>query len=355
MVWGSAGGPLVRSAAVAPDLPDGPDPASVPAGGRSAPRPVALVGTTASGKSALALALARRDPGIEIVSVDSMQVYRGMDIGTAKPTAAEQAEVRHHLIDVVDPWEEFAVAWFAREARRAVDDIEARGHRALLVGGTGLYLRAVVDDLTLPGRYPAVRHELEAEPDTEALHRRLVALDPVAATRMEPTNRRRVVRALEVTLGSGRAFSSFGPGLDAYPPSRFHLVGVQLPHEVVSDRVEQRYRQQMAAGFLDEVRALLAHPHGLSRTARQALGYRDLIAHLEDGIDLDEALELAVRRTRRFARRQASWFRRDPRIHWLAALDDPAAVLPGLENELAVADRTPPRAEAGSGADGTAE
>lgn len=298
------------------------------------PRHAALVGVTASGKSALALDLARLDRTIELVSVDSMQVYRGMDIGTAKPSPAERAEVPHHLVDVADPWEDFTVARFVRAARTAVTAIEARGHRALLVGGTGLYLRAVVDDLAVPGRYPDVRGELEADPDTAGLHRRLAALDPVAAGRMEPTNRRRVVRALEVTLGSGRPFSSFGPGLDVYPASRFHLVGVRLPHEVVAARIEERYRRQVTAGFLDEVRRLLAHPRGLSRTARQALGYRELIGHLAGESTPDEALELAVRRTRRFARRQASWFRRDPRIRWHDAATDPDEVLPALARDL---------------------
>ncbi|HEX8804575.1 MAG TPA: tRNA (adenosine(37)-N6)-dimethylallyltransferase MiaA, partial [Acidimicrobiales bacterium] len=170
----------------------------------------ALVGTTASGKSALALAVARRRPDVELVSVDSMQVYRGMDVGTAKPTPAERAEVPHHMIDVADPWDDFTVTRFQAGVRAALAGVDARGHRALLVGGTGLYLRAVVDDLDIPGRFPAARAELEAEPDTPALHRRLAGLDPVAAGRMEPTNRRRVVRALEVTLGSGRPFSSYG-------------------------------------------------------------------------------------------------------------------------------------------------
>lgn len=326
-------------------LPDSSGAASRP------PRHVALVGTTASGKSALALDLARRDPGIEIVSVDSMQVYRGMDIGTAKPTVAERDEVPHHLVDIADPWEDFTVAWFARAARAAVDEIEARGRRAVLVGGTGLYLRAVVDELTVPGRYPQARAEVEAEPDTRVLHRRLHDLDPVAAGRMEPTNRRRVVRALEVTLGSGRPFSSFGPGLDVYPPSRFHLVGIRLPPEVVASRIEARYRQQVAAGFLDEVRRLLADPRGLSRTARQALGYRELIGHLSGEATLDEAVDLAIRRTRRFARRQRSWFRRDPRIRWIDARDDPSSALPRLVDELATADRREdaPRAPAAPG------
>jgi tRNA dimethylallyltransferase len=305
------------------------------------PRHLALVGTTASGKSALALALAREDPRLEIVSVDSMQVYRGMDVGTAKATAAERDEVAHHLLDVADPWEDYTLARYAADAREALAGIEARGRRAVLVGGTGLYLRAVVDDLNVPGRFPAARADLEADPDTPALHRRLTELDPVAASRMEPTNRRRVVRALEVTLGSGRPFSSYGPGLDVYPPTRFHQVGVALPHEVVARRVEARYHQQMADGFLEETRALLAAPEGMSRTARQALGYAELIDHLTAGVPLDEALGVAIRRTRRFARRQHSWFRRDPRIRWLHALDDPLALLPGVRAELAGLEAAP--------------
>jgi tRNA dimethylallyltransferase len=288
----------------------------------------ALVGTTASGKSALALALARRDPRIELVSVDSMQVYRGMDIGTAKPTPAERAEVRHHLLDLADPWESFTVARFQRAFRAAIADIEARGRRALLVGGTGLYLRAAVDDLAIPGEYPEVRVELEAEPDTPALHGRLAGLDPVAAGRMEPTNRRRVIRALEVTLGSGRPFSSFGPGLESYPPSRFRLVGIALPPDVVAARIAARYHEQVEQGFVDEVRRLATDPRGLSRTASQALGYRELLSHVAGETSLDDAIDLAINRTRRFARRQRSWFRRDPRIDWFTATDPAELVDP---------------------------
>jgi len=298
-------------------------------------RHAALVGTTASGKSALALAVARRDPALELVSVDSMQVYRGMDIGTAKPTPAERAEVPHHLLDIADPCDEFTVTSFAELARAAVADIEARGRRALLVGGTGLYLRALIDELTVPGRYPEARASVDAEHDTRALHRRLVELDPIAASRMEPTNRRRVVRALEVTIGSGRPFSSFGPGLEEYPPSRFQLIGVELPLDVVAARIETRYHEQVAAGFVEEAARLLADPRGVSRTARQALGYRELFDHLAGCCSLDEAVELAVRRTRRFARRQRSWFRRDPRIRWLRA-DDPAELLGPLLDELGI-------------------
>jgi len=296
-------------------------------------RPLALVGTTASGKSALALEAARRRPGLELVSVDSMQVYRGMDIGTAKPTAEERAEIPHHLLDLADPDEDFSVARFQAEARAALADIEGRGRRALLVGGTGLHLRAVIDDLTIPGQWPEVRRELEAAVEADgpaALHARLTELDPPAAARMEPTNTRRILRALEVTIGGGRPFSSYGPGLDAHPPTRFGLVGVSLPADVVAGRIELRYAEQLADGFVDEVRALRARPAGLSRTARQALGYRELLAHLDGELDLGAAVDLAVRRTRRFARRQRVWFRRDPRIRWLEAGADPDAALDSL-------------------------
>ena len=278
-----------------------------------------LVGATASGKSALALELARRDPSWALVSMDSMQVYRGMDIGTAKPTAAERSEVPHHLIDLLEPWEDGTVAWFQQQARAAIDDIEARGRRALLVGGTALYVQAVVDDLDIPGQYDEVRGILESDPDTRALHAQLVALDPLAAGRMQPTNRRRIIRALEVTMGSGRPFSSFGPGLDAHPPTAFTLVGVRRGSEDLRDRIAARYAQQMDAGFLEEVRRLRAEPRGISRTAGQALGYKELLEHLDGVSSLDEALDLAIRRTRRFARRQWAWFRRDPRIRWLDA------------------------------------
>ena len=290
------------------------------------PRHLALVGTTASGKSALAIEAARQHRDVELVSVDSMQVYRGMDIGTAKPTLDERADVPHHLIDIADPDEEFTVARFQRAALDAIAEIESREHRAVLVGGTGLYVRAVVDGLAIPGRYPEVVEQLVGVA-TSALHERLRTLDPVAATRMEPTNRRRIVRALEVTVGSGRPFSSYGPGLEAYPPTRFRLVGVALPAPVVSARIAARYDQQIAEGFVDEVRALAERERGLSRTAAQALGYRELLAHVRGACTLDDAVDEAVRRTRQFARRQRAWFRRDPRIEWLTADTDPDEVL----------------------------
>ncbi|MDQ1439596.1 MAG: tRNA dimethylallyltransferase [Acidimicrobiaceae bacterium] len=255
-----------------------------------------------------------------------MQVYRGMDIGTAKPSAAEQAEVPHHLLDVADPGEEFTVTRFQAAFQQALAAIEGRGHRALLVGGTGLYVRAVVDDLSPPGQWPEVRAEVESEQDTSSLHARLAALDPDAAARMEPTNRRRVVRALEVTLGSGRPFSTFGPGLDAHPPSPFRMVGLWLPRPVVAQRIQARVQAMVEAGLPDEVRALASRPDGLSRTARQALGYKEFL----DGMGAEEAVAETVRRTKAFARRQRMWFRRDPRITWFGAAANPFAVLPAL-------------------------
>jgi tRNA dimethylallyltransferase len=278
-----------------------------------------LVGPTAVGKSALALAVARRAGDVEIVTADSMQVYRGMDIGTAKPTAAERSEIPHHVLDVVDPHESYSVSDYQLAARSAIADISRRGSRALVVGGTGLYVQALTDQLGLPGQYPAVREQLERESDTEVLHRRLAGLDPRAASRMEPTNRRRIVRALEVTLGAGRPFSSFGPGLGAYPPTPHRLVGLDLPRPELDRRIEERYTRQLADGFLDEIRRLDAAPGGLSVTAAQALGYKELLAHLHGECSLEEALAVAVARTRRFARRQQRWFRRDPRIRWLDA------------------------------------
>ena len=291
-------------------------------------RHLALVGPTASGKSALALALARARSDIEIVSVDSMQVYRGMDIGTAKPTPDERRAVPHHLLDLVDPSEEYTVTRFQTAFRTALAGIEQRGHRALLVGGTGLYLRAAVDDLEFPGQYPEVRAALAAEPDVEVLYQRLSALDPVAAGRMERTNRRRVQRALEVSVGSGRRFSSFGPGMEEYGPTDFRLLGLWLPPEVTATRIADRYEEQLASGFLDEVRALAATQGGVSRTARQALGYRELLSHLEEDLPLAVAVDRAVVRTRKFARRQRSWFRRDPRIGWLGHSGDSRRLLP---------------------------
>jgi tRNA dimethylallyltransferase len=307
---------------------------------------VALVGPTASGKSDIALDVALRsggpgrtdcrELGVEVVSIDSMAVYRGMDIGTAKPTSQRRGRVRFHLVDLVDPSEEFTVLQFQQAARRSMADIARRRHGTLLVGGTGLYLRSVVDGLSFPGRFPAVAADLAAGLEAAgppgspgersalaALHRQLIRLDAVAAGRIEPTNRRRLLRALEVTIGSGKPFSSFGPGLERYPPSAVVHVGIRHDPAVLDRRIADRFGRWMDLGFLEEVRSLRERPGGVSRTARQALGYRELLAHLEDGLPLTDAVDQAIRRTRAFARRQMAWFRRDPRIVWMTTDDDP--------------------------------
>ena len=293
-----------------------------------APVRVAVVGPTASGKSAVAMAVAERLGDVELISIDSMQVYRGMDIGTAKPTADERARVPHHLLDLVEPGDDFTVAEFQRAYRAVLGELAARGARAILVGGTGLYHRAVVDDLDLPGEWPAIRARLEQEAAAAGpatLHARLARLDPAAASKMEPTNTRRIVRALEVCEGSGRRFSAFGPGLDTYPPDGVPQIGLRWDRAVLADRIEQRVHRMMDDGLLDEVRRLRAVPGGLSRTAAQALGYKELIAHLDGECPLDEAVEQVIVRTRQFAVRQLRWFGRDPRVRWVDVQHDPVA------------------------------
>jgi len=278
---------------------------------------VALVGTTASGKSALAHQLGLEHRDVSILCVDAMTVYRGMDIGTAKPTPAQRRDVRYELLDLVEPSEQFTLFEFQRAARASAEDVWNLGGAVLYVGGTGLYGRAVLDNFDLPRQYPEVRASLEARTgDVAALYEELRALDPVAAARMEPTNERRILRALEVTLGSGRPFSSYGPGLRTYGPVRVIQVGLRADFAELDERVEKRFREWMDQGLLDEVRTLATNPRGLSRTARQAVGYRELLSHVEDGVDLEQCVRDAITQTKRLARRQRSWFSRDPRIEW---------------------------------------
>ena len=290
------------------------------------PKRVAVLGPTASGKSSVAMAVAEQEGDVELISVDSMQVYRGMDIGTAKPTRSEQQRVPHHLIDLVDADAEFAVAQFQRAFAALLVDISARGRRAILVGGTGLYHRAVIDGLDLPGEWPHIRTRLQTEADNLGpvrLHERLSDLDPRAAAKIEPNNVRRIVRALEVCEGSGRPFSSYGPGLDAYPTTPVTQIGLRWDRAVLTDRIDQRVRQMIQNGLLDEVASLA--PGGLSKTAAQALGYKELLAHLDGSISLDEAVEQVIVHTRQFAVRQLRWFQRDPRVRWVDIESDPVA------------------------------
>jgi tRNA dimethylallyltransferase len=298
------------------------------------PVPLVVLGPTASGKSDVAMAYAGTSPAVEILAVDAMQVYRRMDIGTAKPSPADRAAVPHHGIDLAEPSEEFTVAQFTRHATVALADIADRAAHAVVVAGTGLYLRAITDPMEIPGQWPTVRAELEARAGAvgpEGLHAQLAVLDPLAASRMEPTNTRRVVRALEVTIGSGRPFSSFGPGLDHHPAVPFVQIGLQWDRAVLTERIARRVHAMMANGLLAEVDALMRAPEGLSRTACQALGYKELISHLQQQCTLEEAVETIILRTRQFAVRQERWFRRDPRVRWVHIEHDPVAeVLPVL-------------------------
>jgi len=285
------------------------------------PKRVALVGTTASGKSHAALGVAEALGDIELCCIDSMTLYREMDIATAKPTRSDQQRVRHHLLDLVDPGEEFSVAQFQALANEAIVTVELRTQRALLVGGTGLYLRAVIDGLEFPGRFPHVASALDAIADSPhglaRLYERLMVLDPVGARRVEPNNRRRLVRALEVTIATGRPFSSFGPGLSEYRKTDVALVGIAYDPVGIAERIEERVQAWLEAGWVDEVAALSRREGGLSLTARQALGYKEILAHIEDGEDLGECVSATIARTKNMAKRQWAWFRRDPRIVWV--------------------------------------
>ncbi len=256
--------------------------------------------------------------------MDSMQVYRGMDIGTAKPTAEERSLVVHHLVDVADPAEDYSVVRFQREARAAIADIEERGRRALLVGGTGLYLQAVIDDLTFPGEDRELRAALEERAAGPAeladMYAELTVRDPVAAARIEPGNRRRVVRALEVIELTGRPFSSFGAGIatDHTPVIPVRIAGLAVEVSETSRRIEARVAAMAAAGLLDEVLGLRARPW--SRTARQAIGYKEVLEFLDGRLEtFADACVAIARRSRTFARRQRAWFRRDGRIRWFDA------------------------------------
>ena len=298
---------------------------------KTTPTRLAIVGCTASGKSSLGLAVAsilrERDVPAEIVCVDSMTVYRGLDVGTAKATLDEQMLVPHHCIDLVEPDEEYSVGDFQRFALRAIDNIESRGGVPILVGGTGLYVDAVVDELDIPSQFPAVRAaltlELRSGVPLENLYARLDSLDPSAATKMEPTNERRIIRALEVCVGSGRPFSSFGPGLEAsQEPGRYAMIGLEWDRSTLAARIEHRLAKQFDDGFLEEAAALLEHwGDSLSKTVGQALGYRELWEFLDNLWEFDEILTEIVTHTRQFAVRQERWFRRDKRIHWLDGTD----------------------------------
>ncbi len=284
---------------------------------------VVLVGPTAAGKSSLATALVQRytaaGHSAEIINADSMLVYRGMDIGTAKPSEPERAKIRHHMVDLLDVDQTWTVAEFQQIARATIADCQARGVISIVVGGSALYVRAIVDDFEFPGTDPAVRARLEQElvnHGAERLYRRLGEADPVAAARILPGNARRIIRALEVIELTGRSFSA------SLPERRYRLpdvvqIGLAVDRATLDARIAARVDAMWAAGFVDEVRRLATAGLRESMTASRALGYRQVLRFLDGEISEAQARDLTINATRRFARRQESWFRKDVRIFWL--------------------------------------
>lgn len=296
-------------------------------------RVLAVVGPTAAGKSAVALEVARQAGG-EIVSADSMQVYRGLDIGTAKPSGAELALVPHHLINVAEPWEDFSVAAYQRLGREAVEHISLRGRLPVVVGGTGLYVRALLHhyDFTAPGADRQVRAELEQQAGAkgpESLHADLAGIDPQAAARIHPRDTRRLVRALEVWRVTGRPISAGWHGQGFVYDSL--LVGLRVSTPELYARIDRRVEAMLASGLVDEVRGLMQQGYSESLVAGQALGYKEIVAHLEGQATLDEAAEQIKLATRRYAKRQKTWFRREPGVVWL---DATSGEIPALTEEI---------------------
>ncbi|WP_020391137.1 tRNA (adenosine(37)-N6)-dimethylallyltransferase MiaA [Kribbella catacumbae] len=279
---------------------------------------VAVVGPTAAGKSDLSVALCKELPG-EVVNADAMQVYRGMDVGTAKITPAERAGVQHHLLDILDVTQTATVAEFQQLARAAIDDCLGRQVVPVLAGGSALYVRAILDDFAFPGTDPAVRERLEAELEEQGsgvLHRRLAEVDPAAAEQILPSNGRRIVRALEVIEITGGPYVATLPEHTYVYPGAVQL-GLDVPRPILDERIDRRVDRMFEQGFVDEVKDLLGKGLLDGRTANRALGYSQVIALLRGELSETEARERTAQATRRFARRQDSWFRKDPRITWL--------------------------------------
>ncbi|MGB0101469.1 MAG: tRNA (adenosine(37)-N6)-dimethylallyltransferase MiaA [Nocardioides sp.] len=315
-------------------MPPRSDPASDPA---SVPPIVAVVGATASGKTGLSLDLAERLGG-EVVNTDAMQVYRGMDIGTAKLPLAERRGIAHHLLDTLTVRDPATVAEFQSWARAEIADIRGRERVPVLVGGSALYTRAILDRFEFPGTDDAVRRRLEDELATagpEALHARLREVDPEAADRILVENGRRTVRALEVVEITGRPFSASLPSMDYLDPATVQL-GVDIDRPTLDARIADRVDAMFAAGFVAEVERLLGEGLAEGRTAGRAIGYREVVAHLAGDLTLDEARERTIVATRRFSRRQDSWFRKDPRVVWLRH-DDPELVDKAVDKIVEVA------------------
>ncbi len=303
---------------------------AAPTEGPSAPPIVAVVGATASGKTSLSLDLAQSLDG-EIVNTDAMQVYRGMDVGTAKLPEAERRGIPHHLLDTLDVRDPATVAQFQAWAREAISDLRSRRRAAVLVGGSALYTRAIIDRFEFPGTDAGVRATLEdelAELGPHRLHDRLADLDPQAAAKIIPENGRRTVRALEVIALTGRPYTASLPTLE-YADSRTVQIGVDIDRPTLDTRIEQRVDHMFEAGFVDEVDRLLKDGLAEGRTASRAIGYAQVASYLRGELSLAEARERTTSATRRFARRQDSWFRKDPRIVWVR-FDDPDRVAKAL-------------------------
>ena len=297
---------------------------------------IAVVGATATGKSDLAIALARQLDG-EVINADALQLYRGMDIGTAKVTPEERAGVPHHLLDVLEVTEEASVSAYQRDAREAIAAIRSRRRTPILVGGSGLYVRAVLDDIEFPPTDAALRERLEqriAQEGTEALHRELAASDPEAAGIIGPRDARRIVRALEVGALTGRPFTAFLPR-PLYADASTVQIGLRRDRALLHERIAVRVDRMVEGGLLEEIRAL--REKGLDRgfTARRAIGYEQGLAVLDGTLDCAQAIQDTVTGTRRLVRKQDTWFRRDARVHWLDA-DEDADGTPLLTRALAV-------------------
>ncbi|MCX5386095.1 tRNA (adenosine(37)-N6)-dimethylallyltransferase MiaA [Streptomyces sp. NBC_00083] len=302
-----------------------------------APRVIAVVGPTAAGKSDLGVFLAQQLGG-EVVNADSMQLYRGMDIGTAKLTPDERGGVPHHLLDIWDVTEPANVALYQKLARAEIDRLLAEGRTPVLVGGSGLYVRGAIDVLDFPGTDPAVRARLEGELEQEgpgALHRRLAAADPEAARVILPGNGRRIVRALEVIEITGQPFTANLPTHESVYDTV--QIGVDVGRPELDERITLRVDRMWEAGLVDEVRALEERGLRDGRTASRALGYQQILAAFAGDCTEDEARAETVRATKRFARRQDSWFRRDPRVHWMSGATHDRAELP--HQALALVER----------------
>jgi len=306
----------------------------------SVPRIAVVAGPTGVGKSDVALELAELLGG-EIVGADSVQLYRLLDIGSAKPTAAERARVPHHLVDVIDPREPYTAADFSRDAARCIDDIHARGAVPLLVGGTALYVRAVLRGICeAPGEATALREEINARAAEEgwpALHAELARTDPAAAARIHPNDRIRIERALEVALSGGGAMSERQAEHAAEPPryEALHLV-VNVPRDALYARIDQRVQRMLDAGWFAEVEALLGAGYDADLKPLQAIGYRDVVACLRGEIDRDEAVRRIQRDTRRFAKRQLTWLRKEPGVRWyLPRVGLARELAPGIARFLA--------------------